>query len=48
VWIFADVAQAWRAATDAAGEADRIAAFGSFLTIAAVLAVIGERTGPAA
>lgn len=48
VRIFADVAQAWRAATDAAGEADRIAAFGSFLTIAAVLASIRERTDPAA
>ncbi|HET7261619.1 MAG TPA: bifunctional tetrahydrofolate synthase/dihydrofolate synthase [Casimicrobiaceae bacterium] len=48
VRIFADVARAWRAATDAAGEADRIAAFGSFLTIAAVLASIRERTDPAA
>ena len=48
VRIFADVAQAWRAAAVAAGEADRIAAFGSFLTIAAVLAIIRERTGLAA
>jgi dihydrofolate synthase/folylpolyglutamate synthase len=33
-----DVASAWRAAVDAAGEADRIVAFGSFLTVAAALA----------
>jgi dihydrofolate synthase/folylpolyglutamate synthase len=33
-----DVATAWRVARDAAGEADRIVAFGSFLTVAAVLA----------
>lgn len=34
----ADVGDAWRAALAAAGEADRIVAFGSFLTVAAVLA----------
>jgi dihydrofolate synthase/folylpolyglutamate synthase len=33
-----DVAHAWRAARGDAGEADRIVAFGSFLTVAAVLA----------
>jgi dihydrofolate synthase/folylpolyglutamate synthase len=33
-----DVAHAWRAARAAAGEADRIVAFGSFLTVAAALA----------
>lgn len=33
-----DVASAWRSAVDAAGEADRIVAFGSFLTVAAALA----------
>ena len=36
----ADVASAWRAALAAAGEADRIVAFGSFLTVAAVLAAV--------
>jgi dihydrofolate synthase/folylpolyglutamate synthase len=34
----ADVAGAWRAASAAAGETDRIVAFGSFLTVAAALA----------
>ena len=48
VRIFADVAQAWRAAAGTAREADRIAAFGSFLTVAAVLAAIHERALPAA
>jgi dihydrofolate synthase/folylpolyglutamate synthase len=33
-----DVESAWRAAVDSAGEADRIVAFGSFLTVAAALA----------
>ncbi len=33
-----DIASAWRSACDAAGEADRIVAFGSFLTVAAALA----------
>ncbi len=33
-----DVESAWRSAVDAAGEADRIVAFGSFLTVAAALA----------
>jgi dihydrofolate synthase/folylpolyglutamate synthase len=33
-----DVAHAWRAVRAAAGEADRIVAFGSFLTVAAALA----------
>jgi dihydrofolate synthase/folylpolyglutamate synthase len=36
-----DVAGAWRAASAAAGEADRIVAFGSFLTVAAVLSAAG-------
>lgn len=35
-----DVASAWRTALAAAGEADRIVAFGSFLTVAAVLAAV--------
>lgn len=35
--IESDVESAWRAALAAAGEADRIVAFGSFLTVAAVL-----------
>jgi dihydrofolate synthase / folylpolyglutamate synthase len=34
-----DVAQAWRAALERAGPDDRIAAFGSFLTVAAVLSL---------
>jgi dihydrofolate synthase/folylpolyglutamate synthase len=38
VRVAPDVASAWRAAVDAAGEADRILAFGSFLTVAAALA----------
>ena len=36
---FATIDDAWRAAGVAAGEADRIVAFGSFLTVAAALAV---------
>lgn len=48
VRIFGDVAEAWRAAAAEAGEAARIAAFGSFLTVAAVLAAIRERAHPAA
>jgi len=36
---FDDVESAFAAARDAASEADRIIAFGSFLTVAAVLAV---------
>ncbi len=36
---FGDVAGAFRAARDSAGEADRIVVFGSFLTVAAALAV---------
>jgi len=35
---FATIDEAWRAAGVAAGEADRIVAFGSFLTVAAALA----------
>jgi len=35
--VEADVASAWRAANAAAGEADRIVAFGSFLTVAAAM-----------
>jgi len=38
VQAFADVASAFRAARDAATEADRIVVFGSFLTVAAALA----------
>jgi dihydrofolate synthase/folylpolyglutamate synthase len=38
VRIFPDIATAYAAATEAAGETDRIAIFGSFLTVAAVLA----------
>lgn len=41
--IAPDVAAAWRSAVDASGEADRIVAFGSFLTVAAALAA--ERRG---
>jgi len=37
----ADVGSAWRAALAVAGEADRIVAFGSFLTVAAVLSATG-------
>ena len=36
--IAPDVRTAWRAARESAGEADRIVAFGSFLTVAAALA----------
>ena len=43
VCVFGDIGEAWRAAAEAASEADRIAAFGSFLTVAAVLAAIRER-----
>lgn len=43
---FDSIASAWRAATDEVGEADRIAAFGSFLTVAAVLAALRERAKP--
>jgi dihydrofolate synthase/folylpolyglutamate synthase len=35
--VCADVAQAYAAAREAAGEADRIVVFGSFLTVAAAL-----------
>ena len=38
VRAFDDVASAYRAARDGAGEADRIIVFGSFLTVAAILA----------
>jgi dihydrofolate synthase/folylpolyglutamate synthase len=38
VRIFPDIASAYAAATEAAGETDRITVFGSFLTVAAVLA----------
>ncbi len=38
VRTFDDVASAYRAARDEAGEADRIVVFGSFLTVAAALA----------
>jgi dihydrofolate synthase/folylpolyglutamate synthase len=36
--IFPDIASAFAAAGELAGEADRIVVFGSFLTVAAVLA----------
>ncbi|MGH8801705.1 MAG: bifunctional tetrahydrofolate synthase/dihydrofolate synthase [Casimicrobiaceae bacterium] len=48
VRCYESIAHAWRAAVNAAGEADRIAAFGSFLTVAAVLAAIREGAGSAA
>jgi dihydrofolate synthase/folylpolyglutamate synthase len=38
VRVFPDIASAFLAARDHAGEADRIVVFGSFLTVAAVLA----------
>ena len=38
-----DVAQAWRMARERAGEGDRIVVFGSFLTVAAVLAALGRK-----
>lgn len=40
---FADIARAFAAARGAAGETDRIAAFGSFLTVAAALIAARER-----
>jgi dihydrofolate synthase/folylpolyglutamate synthase len=40
---FSDVAHAFAAARDAASETDRIAAFGSFLTVAAALIAARER-----
>ena len=43
----ADVASALAAAREAAGEADRIVAFGSFLTVAAALAAVRPGTGRA-
>jgi dihydrofolate synthase/folylpolyglutamate synthase len=43
---YADPAAAYRAAREEAAETDRIIVFGSFLTVAAVLAA-KERTGPA-
>jgi dihydrofolate synthase/folylpolyglutamate synthase len=43
---YVDPAAAYRAAREEAAEADRIIVFGSFLTVAAVLAA-RERTGPA-
>ncbi|MEQ4617611.1 MAG: bifunctional tetrahydrofolate synthase/dihydrofolate synthase [Corticimicrobacter sp.] len=38
-----DVASAWKAAVKAAGEGDRIVVFGSFLTVAAVLELLGRK-----
>lgn len=38
VRVFPDIASAYQAARESAGEADRIVVFGSFLTVAAVLA----------
>jgi len=43
---FADIGSAFAAARDAAGEADRIIVFGSFLTVAAALAAAKPVTGP--
>lgn len=43
VRTFADVVSAYRAATERANEADRIVVFGSFLTVAAALAVGSPR-----
>ncbi|MCC7326748.1 MAG: bifunctional tetrahydrofolate synthase/dihydrofolate synthase [Burkholderiales bacterium] len=40
--VYADVATAFVAACEVAGEADRIIAFGSFLTVAAALAALGK------
>ena len=42
----ADVASAWRAAVEAAGDDDRICAFGSFHTVAAALDAIDRRRSP--
>jgi dihydrofolate synthase/folylpolyglutamate synthase len=42
VHAFDSIATAYRAARDAAGEADRIVVFGSFLTVAAALAAQGK------
>jgi dihydrofolate synthase/folylpolyglutamate synthase len=44
IHAFDDVAGALAAARGAAGEADRILVFGSFLTVAAALAAIGHGT----
>ncbi|MGH8616628.1 MAG: bifunctional tetrahydrofolate synthase/dihydrofolate synthase [Burkholderiales bacterium] len=46
VTVCADVAAAWRAATSAAGPDDRIAAFGSFLTVAAVVQLLHAQGRP--
>jgi dihydrofolate synthase/folylpolyglutamate synthase len=43
----ADIAGAWRAACSAAGPDDRIAVFGSFLTVAAVMQLLQAREQPA-
>jgi dihydrofolate synthase/folylpolyglutamate synthase len=43
---FADIGSAFAAAREQAGEADRIIAFGSFLTVAAALAAAKPVTGP--
>jgi dihydrofolate synthase/folylpolyglutamate synthase len=45
IHTFDDIAAALRAARDAAGEADRIVVFGSFLTVAAALAAAAPGTG---
>ena len=46
IHTFGDVQQAFAAAQERANEADRIAAFGSFLTVAAVLAATrSQRSG---
>jgi dihydrofolate synthase/folylpolyglutamate synthase len=48
VRTFDDVASAFRAARGVAGEADRIVVFGSFLTVAAALAMgRPQPSGPA-
>jgi dihydrofolate synthase/folylpolyglutamate synthase len=43
---FADIGSAFAAAREAAGEADRIIVFGSFLTVAAALSAAKPLTGP--
>jgi len=42
---FADPVSAYRAAREAVAEADRIIVFGSFLTVAAALALTDRRAG---
>jgi dihydrofolate synthase/folylpolyglutamate synthase len=46
VTVCADVGAAWSAATSAAGPDDRIVAFGSFLTVAAVVQLLHAQGRP--